>query len=650
MIADEAWLTRDQWNTFSEYEETCTETVSRELATSVCAYPLGMLSAAQLMDLTQTHQFAGVRRKGKWALFETSELKAARSELGVPETATVETAGSLSPRTEHRRGRIARLLSYGLSVLLVALAASMLLPIANWMHGDAPYTSLLVFAVISSAWFGGFGPGLLSAALSVFAFTYHLFVLSHSPELNVTRVIIMAILAVLVALVTAAQRHATNDARASRDTLRRNNALLQSEIMERIRAMDSLHETNDRLEMIVNNSPLPITGMDSEGRITDWNKAAEELFGWTAQEAIGRTCPSVPQQGMDEFKKMISTAMRGEVVRGLVSLRQKRSGGLLSCRISTAPRKNADGRPIGVTVILEDITEKRRIEEEMLASRERLKALSRRLLEAQEMERKQVAYELHDELGQVLTAAKISLEAVPINGNTDGLASRIRDSIEIIERSLQRVRDLSLNLRPWVLDNLGLVPALRWFIDRQAQIGNLKGRLVAKVPEERYPPLLEIVCFRIVQESITNVLRHAAATEILVSLERNGDELVLTVKDNGTGFDLEEKRSAMGAGSSAGLFGIEERASLVGGRAEIHTKPGGGTIVAPGFPSLRPKSGRMTRGQGARGEGDTSSSRGRPRVGPRRDSLPAGATARRAGRRGKRERAGGSSARGRARA
>lgn len=247
-------------------------------------------------------------------------------------------------------------------------------------------------------------------------------------------------------------------------------------------------------------------------------------------------------------------------------------------------RKNADGRSIGVTVIIEDITERRRIEEEIVAGRERLKALSHRLLEAQETERKQVAYELHDELGQVLTAAKISLEAIPANGSADGLAARIRDSSEIIEQSLQRVRDLSLNLRPWVLDNLGLVPALRWLIDREAQIGNLKGRLAAKVPEERYSPLLEIACFRIVQESITNILRHAAATEFLVRLERTDDELVVSVKDDGTGFDLEKKRSAIGAGATVGLVSIEERAFLIGGKVEIQTKPGSGTTICARFP------------------------------------------------------------------
>jgi PAS domain S-box-containing protein len=478
----------------------------------------------------------------------------------------------------------ALLINYGRSVLLVALAGFLLVLMANWLNGSLPYVPLLLFAVMLSAWFGGVGPGVLSTALSMFVFaTLHFLPSSTFETPNVPRVAFMGGLALVIALLTAAQRRATRDLRESRDALQRNNARLQSEILERVRAMDSLRETNDKLDMIVNNSPLPIIGADAAGRITDWNRAAEEVFGWTAPEAIGNICPTVPQQNLEEYLGMISQAIQGDAFRGLVSYRQKKSGDLRSCRISMAPRRNADNRSIGVTVIVEDITEKRRIEEEILEGRERLKVLSRRLLEAQETERKAVAYELHDELGQVLTAAKISLQAILANGIQDELAARIHDSVDIIESSLQRVRDLSLNLRPWVLDNLGLVPALRWLVDREAQVGKLRGRLVARIPPERYAPPFEIACFRIVQESVTNVLRHAAAAEFEVRLDRTDDELIVTVKDDGAGFDLEKKRAAA-AGSSAGLFGIEERAALVGGKAEIETKPGRGTTVRARFP------------------------------------------------------------------
>jgi PAS domain-containing protein len=159
---------------------------------------------------------------------------------------------------------------------------------ANWLNGSLPYLPLLLFAVMLSAWFGGVGPGVLSTALSVFVFaTLHFLPNSTFESPNVPRVAFMGGLALVIALLTAAQRRATSDLRESRDTLQRNNARLQNETLERVRAMDSLRETNDKLDMIVNNSPLPIVGADAAGRITDWNRAAEELFGWTAPEDGG---------------------------------------------------------------------------------------------------------------------------------------------------------------------------------------------------------------------------------------------------------------------------------------------------------------------------------------------------------------------------
>lgn len=336
MFADEAWLTQEQWKAFYEYEEICNETLSTNSVTAVCAYPLGALSAAQLVDLTQTHQFAGVRRNGKWALFETSELRQAKSELGARTSGQAETAGSLSMPAAQNRSKAALLLHYGLSVVLVALAGFLLILMSIWLHGSLPYVPVLLFAVLLSAWFGGIGPGLLSSVLATFVFAcIHLLPYSSFESPNLPRLIFISVLAVLVTLLSAAQRRATSDLRVSRDTLQRNNAVLQSEIMERIRAMDSLRETNHRLDMIVNNSPLPITGVDAGGRITDWNKAAEEVFGWTAQETIGRICPTVPPQGMNEFMVLPRDAGRDRPRARVLSPEEKRRPSVM---------QNLDGR------------------------------------------------------------------------------------------------------------------------------------------------------------------------------------------------------------------------------------------------------------------------------------------------------------------
>jgi PAS domain S-box-containing protein len=145
------------------------------------------------------------------------------------------------------------------------------------------------------------------------------------------------------------------------------------DITERKRAEEALREANSKLELILNTSPLPITGTDADGRITSWNKAAERLFGWTAEEAVGRMCPTIPPEQTEEYVGMIRRAMQGETYVGLVHYRQKKDGDLLTCSVSVAPQRNARGEPVGVTIIVEDITERKRAEEALRESQQLLR-------------------------------------------------------------------------------------------------------------------------------------------------------------------------------------------------------------------------------------------------------------------------------------
>jgi PAS domain S-box-containing protein len=145
------------------------------------------------------------------------------------------------------------------------------------------------------------------------------------------------------------------------------------DITERKRAEEALQESNAKLELILNTSPLPITGADADGRITSWNKAAERLFGWTAEEAVGRVCPTIPPEQAEEYVGMIRRVMRGETHVGLVHYRQKKGGSLLTCSVSAAPQRNARGEPVGVTIIVEDITERKQAEEALRESQQLLR-------------------------------------------------------------------------------------------------------------------------------------------------------------------------------------------------------------------------------------------------------------------------------------
>ncbi|HEX8845151.1 MAG TPA: MEDS domain-containing protein [Pyrinomonadaceae bacterium] len=155
------------------------------------------------------------------------------------------------------------------------------------------------------------------------------------------------------------------------------NERLRGEIVERRRAEEALRVTNSKLELIVDTSPLPITSADAGGRITSWNKAAERLFGWTEEEAVGGVCPTIPPEEAEDYLGMIRKVMQGETHLGLVHYRQKKGGDLLYCSVSAAPQRNGRGEPVGVTIIVEDITERKRAEEALRESETKLKEAQR---------------------------------------------------------------------------------------------------------------------------------------------------------------------------------------------------------------------------------------------------------------------------------
>jgi signal transduction histidine kinase len=223
-----------------------------------------------------------------------------------------------------------------------------------------------------------------------------------------------------------------------------------------------------------------------------------------------------------------------------------------------------------------------RRETEHQRAEETLQMLSRRLLEAQESERRAIARELHDELGQALQALKINLQTVQRFPKES--AQRVEESIAIVDHALQQVRTLSVDLRPSLLDDLGLVVALEWYVDRQAQRVGFVGHCVANPPDLRVDPTVEIVCFRVVQEALTNIARHAQAKQVWVDLQRRERTLVLLIRDDGIGFDVSAARERVSHGVSFGLLGMQERVELAGGQFEIHSTAGRGTEIHVRFP------------------------------------------------------------------
>ncbi len=219
--------------------------------------------------------------------------------------------------------------------------------------------------------------------------------------------------------------------------------------------------------------------------------------------------------------------------------------------------------------------------EQVRASRQRLQALSQRLVDMQEAERQRIAHELHNEVGQVLTGLKITLEAIE-RRSADTVQPHVRQAQTLVRDLIAQVRSLSLKLHPPMLDNMGLLPTLLWHFRRFTDQTSVNVSFEhSGVEERRFPSEVETAAYRIAQEALTNVARHAGVDEVTVQVHANEDVLVVQVEDEGAGFDPE---ATAAAGDSFGLTGMDERATWLGGRLTVESAAGAGTRVRAELP------------------------------------------------------------------
>ncbi len=220
----------------------------------------------------------------------------------------------------------------------------------------------------------------------------------------------------------------------------------------------------------------------------------------------------------------------------------------------------------------------RSLEAQVTARTQELAALSRRLIQVQEEERRAVAHELHDQLGQLLTGLTYQLERA---ADTEP----VRGARQLAGELMQQLRDLTLRLRPKILDDLGLAAAVDWQVRRFRQQTGIAVEADLSLPAERLPAVIEITAFRLVQEALTNLARHSGATAAVVTIAAGPAHLIVEVGDRGRGFDVAE---ALAARRSLGLAGMRERVQFAGGQLEIFSRPGHGTRIHAELPLATP--------------------------------------------------------------
>lgn len=360
------------------------------------------------------------------------------------------------------------------------------------------------------------------------------------------------------------------------------NRLLVGEIRDRKRAQEELRASEERYQTLVQLSPDAIL-IHRHDHIAFGNPAAARLFDMPAERLGGLTLSDlIPPDSQGTVREFLRAVLEARKPVMPVEICVLRADGLtLHVEATAAAFREGDATPI--QIVLRDITARRRAETELREAGRRHRALARQLLNAQEGERRHLAHELHDELGQTLTAIKITLQAARRVAD-DAVSPHLDECISLAEKTLGQVRHLSVDLRPAALDRLGLVPSVRGLLEREAQRNGLVTHLEADVATPRLPPDVETACFRIVQEALTNVVRHARAHEVWVGLQETAQELRLSVRDDGIGFNVEAAQDRAARGESLGLLGLHERVQVVGGRVEIASAPGEGTTIAVRVP------------------------------------------------------------------
>ena len=356
------------------------------------------------------------------------------------------------------------------------------------------------------------------------------------------------------------------------------------DITEQRRAEVALRESEERYRELFENDKDAIYVHDLNGVYTSVNRAAESLSGYSREEIIGKhfrdfVSPEYLRQVGESFGKKLEETGETNYEAEIIN----RAGVRVPVEVSSRLIYE-NGVAVGVQGCVRDITERKRAQQALLT-------YSRRLLEAQEAERGRIARELHDQVGQMLTALKLNLHAILGAGDAGEARPLIEDNLKMLDEALEQVRDLSVDLRPLLLDDLGLVTALRWFVDHQAQRKGVRAEFTSDSldPDLRFSSELETACFRIAQEALTNVARHARAKTVTVRLSRNRDYLILLVEDDGVGFDIEALKGQALANATLGLRGMQERAHAVGGRVKIDSATDLGTQVFVELPIAMPK-------------------------------------------------------------
>jgi PAS domain S-box-containing protein len=355
---------------------------------------------------------------------------------------------------------------------------------------------------------------------------------------------------------------------------------------------DADHGAGDReareLAAIVASSDDAIISKGLDGTIRSWNAAAERLFGHTAEEAIGRSIALiVPDEYTSEVGEILREIAADRRVEHHETVRMRNDGTHLAVSLSVSPVHDASGRVVAASVITRDVSGRHAMEDALQESERRRLEILASMLRAEEAERSRIATELHDDTVQVMTASLFALDRVALIARRSAnhqIESAVTLTRATLEEATARARRLMFELRPAILHEDGLVAAINVLADQTRRETGAK-TIVEGAPG-RHGHDVEELAYRSIQEALSNVRKHAGATEVVITLGHDAAALVCEIADDGRGFDTNVVRARPGAALHAGLDTMVERIRAAGGETAVDTAPGAGTRVRLRIPTV----------------------------------------------------------------
>ncbi len=350
------------------------------------------------------------------------------------------------------------------------------------------------------------------------------------------------------------------------------------DVTEQVLARRKIEESQKWFRIIFEQAAVGVAMIESKtGRIIKVNKKYTEIFGYSAEELLKMTFMdfSFPDD-LGEDLRLMNKLLKGEIDEFVMQKRHyHKNGSIIWTELSVSPMWNTGEKPNYHIAILKDITEQKLIYEELVRKEHQIRNFASYLNRMLEDDRTRMARELHDEMGQQLTGLKMSLSSVLNFTGEKAQRERVAEILSGVENMINSLRKFSNELRPAILDTLGLAPSIEWLVKEFEKSSKISCELKILVENQSFDKELSTVYFRICQEALNNIAKHSGASQAWILLYENKNSLLLEVKDNGKGIDEEKSRDPL----SMGMIGMRERASMIHADLSVKNINNSGTFV-----------------------------------------------------------------------